>query len=237
MKKMHLILGLALSLCLCSGRAMAQDAQTSVSYIETFGMAETEVSPDKITLRIQLNEAEGKKKPLEELQKKMLDALTKMGLDVEKNLQVVSMQSSLKQYLLAKDDILQRRDFNLIVSDYATANKVFEVLEWLGISTAYIHKLELLEPEKAKLELKLKAIEDGKAQAQAMAKAAGAQLGDVLLIMDERQFNQYIYQDEEAQPRFTKALQVEAVSEPQIGFRTLKLKANVQLRFKLTPQQ
>lgn len=232
-----MICGIALGALLISPKVQAQQTEANVSYIETFGYAEGEFNPDKITIRILLNEAEAKRKPLDELQKKMTDALTKMGIDVEKNLKVIAMQASLKQYLLFKDDVMQKREFELIVTDFATATKVFEVLDWIGVSSAKITSWELQDYDKALLDLRLQAIKNGKAQAQAMAEAAGSGLGETLLIQDERRYdrNQFARVKEVS---FTRS---DALSgtlmggnlEPEINFGPIKLNATVQLRFKL----
>lgn len=240
MKKNILFMcGIALGAFLFGPRAhaQAQQTETTVNYIETYGYAEGEFAPDKITIRILLNEAEAKRKPLDELQKKMTDALTKMGIDVEKNLKVIAMQASLKQYLLFKDDVMQKREFELIVTDFATATKVFEVLDWIGVSSAKITSWELQDYDKALLELRLQAIKNGKAQAQAMAEAAGSGLGETLLIQDERRYdrNQFARAKEvsftRSEDEVVTAMGV--VREPELNFGPIKLNATVQLRFKL----
>lgn len=218
----------------------AQQTESTVSYLETFGYAEGEYEPDKITISILLNEAEIKRKSLDDLQKKMVDALIKLGIDVEKNLKVISMQASLKQYVLAKDDVLQRREFELIVSDYAMANKVFEVMDWIGVSAARIVRWELQDFDKALGELKLQAIKAGKTQAQAMASAAGNTLGETLLIQDERRYdrNQFVRYAKENMLKSRDMSMVISESgiqkDPEINFGPIKLNVTVQMRFKLT---
>ena len=66
-------------------------------YIEVAGNADTMVTPDEIFIKIEISEADTKNKTsVEDLERKMFDALKAMGIDVEKNLTTSDMSSNLK---------------------------------------------------------------------------------------------------------------------------------------------
>ncbi len=53
---------------------------------------------------------------LEDLEIKMIEALRKLGIDIEKKLTVLDMMSSYKDYVLKKTDIQKAKKFELEVS-------------------------------------------------------------------------------------------------------------------------
>ena len=72
----------------------AQTQEAFPSYIQVNGRSQMEVTPDEFYLSIVINERESKGKiTVETQQRQMIDALKKLGVDVEKQLKVANMSS------------------------------------------------------------------------------------------------------------------------------------------------
>ena len=72
----------------------AQTQEAFPSYIQVNGRSQMEVTPDEFYLSIVINERESKGKITVEIQQRqMIDALKKLGVDVEKQLKVANMSS------------------------------------------------------------------------------------------------------------------------------------------------
>jgi uncharacterized protein YggE len=70
-------------------------------YIEVAGYADTMVTPNEIFIQIMLSERDTRDRmSIEDLEQKMTTALTKIGLDIEKDLTTSDMMSNYKYYLL-----------------------------------------------------------------------------------------------------------------------------------------
>jgi hypothetical protein len=85
-----------------------------------------EIAPDMIYLKIVMKDKDNKDKlTLPELEKKMIDKLTEMGIDVNKDLSLMDFVSDLKAYLLRINDIILTKQYQLLVRDAKTLQKIF----------------------------------------------------------------------------------------------------------------
>ena len=117
-------------------------------YVEVAGSADTMVTPDEIYIKIDISESDTKNKTsLEELERKMFDALKSMGIDVEKNLTTSDISSNFKNYFLRGKNVLKSKEYMLKVKDAVTASKVFMKLEDLGISNSTIDHVDYSDME------------------------------------------------------------------------------------------
>ncbi len=86
-------------------------------YIEVAGSADTMVTPDEIFIKIEISEADTKNKTsVEDLERKMFDALKAMGIDVEKYLTTSDISSNFKNYFLRGKNVLKSKEYMLKVS-------------------------------------------------------------------------------------------------------------------------
>ena len=128
-------------------------------YIEVAGSADTMVTPDEIYIKINISEADTKNKTsIEELERKMFDALKAMGIDVEKNLTTSDISSNFKNYFLRGKNVLKSKEYMLKVKDAVTASKVFIKLEDLGISNSTIDHVDYSNMEGMRNLMRMKAI-------------------------------------------------------------------------------
>ncbi|MGY5353477.1 SIMPL domain-containing protein [Wenyingzhuangia sp. IMCC45467] len=155
------------------------------SYLETQAVVDTLVVPDLIHISISLKEENTKGKiSIEELENKMNEHLTLIGIDLKKQLTLIDIGSNFKKYFLKDTDILKNKTFNLIVYDASTAGKVIKELEQIGISNVDLSKTELSNIENLKIKLKQKAINKAIKQAKAMLEPLNQNLGNAIYISD-----------------------------------------------------
>ena len=157
------------------------------NYIEVTGKAELEIIPDQIYLKILLNEKEFKnKQSIVEIEKGMIDKLTEIGINTEKNLAVKDFASNFQFYWLGKTDIFVTKEYQLLVHDAQTAGKVFVELEEIGISNISIDKLEHSKIREYRKDVKINAIKAAKEKASELAIAIDQNIGRALFIEEIR---------------------------------------------------
>lgn len=203
-------------------------------YVEVAGSADTMVTPDEIFIAINISEKDTKNKTsVEELERKMFDALKAMGIDVEKDLTTSDLSSNFKTYFLKSKDIMKSKDYMLKVKDAVTATKVFIKLEDLGISNSSIDHVDYSKMEEMKNVMRTKAIENAKLRAIALTKPLQQGIGPAIFISDNevypirplaRQAKVNLYEASDS-----------AQALPQIDFEKIEVSSNVNAKFILKP--
>lgn len=203
-------------------------------YIEVAGNADTMVTPDEIFIKIEISEADTKNKTsVEELERKMYDALKAMGIDVEKNLTTSDMASNFKNYFLRGKQVLKSKEYMLKVSDAVTASKVFMKLEDLGISNTSIDHVDYSRMEEMKNLMRSRAMENAKARALALTKPLHQEVGPAIFISDNEV---YIVRPMERQAGIVLyEKQNSAQDLPKIDFEKIKVSSNINAKFILKP--
>jgi hypothetical protein len=165
--------------------------------IEVTGSAETLITPNEFTFRITLVERiENKQKLTIEMQEiKLKDELTKLGLDVQKDLTIFDLTSF---YVFRKKvkDTLSSKDYRLKLRDLNKIEKLQEIADRLNITT-----LDLIESTHSELtgfrrQTKMDAIKAAKAKAEYMLGAIGEKVGKAVFIQeipDEQERNYFNY--------------------------------------------
>jgi len=175
------------------GGAKAQEKNfIDQNYIEVTGKAELEVAPDMIYLKIVLRDKSNKDKlPLPEIEKKMIEKLTEMGIDVGKDLSLVDFASNLRAYVLKTNEVMLTKQYQLIVRDAKTLQKVFFECQELGISNVSITKLEHSNIEQYRKEVKVLAVKAAKEKAEALVLALNQKIGKAIYVLEADHLNQY----------------------------------------------
>ena len=154
-------------------------------YIETSASVDTLVVPDRIYLMIILSEKDTKGKiSVEGLERKMIDRLTNIGVDVQKQLEINDLSSNYKKYSFSKKDILKAKAYSLLVYDAKTAMQVMIELEKEDISNISLNRTEYSRIENLKLELRTQAVYKAKKNALAMAEVLNQKVGSAIYISD-----------------------------------------------------
>jgi len=163
-KAMKKLLIMAAGLLMLSTAASAQQTEAYPSYIIVTGNAEREVTPDEIYVGITIDESDSRsgKVTVAEQERKMVAELKKLGIDVDKDLQVGDMSGDLKSYVLRRDRVQTQKNYVLKVSDAATLGKVFQALAAIDISRMNLIKATRSDLEQIKLELRAEAMKNAR---------------------------------------------------------------------------
>jgi uncharacterized protein YggE len=203
-------------------------------YVEVAGSADTLVTPDEIYIKINISEKDTKNKTsVEDLERKMFDALKAMGIDVEKNLTTSDLSSNFKTYFLKSKDIMKSKDYMLKVKDAVTATKVFIKLEDLGISNSSIDHVDYSKMEEMKNIMRTKAIENAKSRAIALTKPLQQDIGPAIFISDNEVYPIRPLAREAKLNLYQASDSAEAL--PQIDFEKIEVSSNVNAKFILKP--
>lgn len=203
-------------------------------YVEVAGSADTLVTPDEIYIKINISEKDTKNKTsVEDLERKMFDALKAMGIDVEKNLTTSDLSSNFKTYFLKSKDIMKSKDYMLKVKDAVTATKVFIKLEDLGISNSSIDHVDYSKMEEMKNIMRTKAIENAKLRAIALTKPLQQDIGPAIFISDNEVYPIRPLAREAKLNLYQASDSAEAL--PQIDFEKIEVSSNVNAKFILKP--
>lgn len=183
MRELILLLSLTLALA-TTNFAQAQNGENNRG-INITASVNRDITPDEIFLSILITELESKGKiTVEQQEQQMIKTLEKLNIDVEKNLTVDDMESSLQSYFLKRDNILANKRYTLKLSTAKETTTALDALNNIGISNVSISKTALSKEleQKVKSELLTEATVRTKENATILAEAAGCKVGKVLYI-------------------------------------------------------
>lgn len=232
MKKLMLITVCSLLvLGAASNRADAQDFLTT-NYIEVTGKAHKEVAPDMIYMTITINEKDYRNSSLPEVEKKMIERLRSLGVDINKDLVVKDMASNFKHYFLLKSDAKLMKEYTLLAHSAQKAGEVILALGQIGISEISIDKVECSELEKIQDEVRVMAIKNAKARATLLTEAIGHSIGKAIHVSEtERSHRSY------AMPNVMMVkgsiAETDAIMVPEIEFEKIDVEMSVHVKFEL----
>ena len=230
MKK--LILMAAVMLSVLPAAAQEQASKFDASYIQVWGQAEKEITPDEFYLSVTINEKDSKGKiSIQTQERAMLDALKKLGVDTQKQLRVVDMSSE----YFKKGNALAWKQFQLKLNTPEQVAQVFGSLNNLGISNVSILKVSHSKIEQYKAEVRVEAMQNARQSAATLAEAVGQKIGKCFYIYDSNNNVMPVFYDNMAVMRSAKAMGVaeDAAADEPLDFKTIKLQYNVQAKFVL----
>jgi uncharacterized protein YggE len=204
-------------------------------YIEVSGSADTMVTPNEIFIRILLSERDTRDRvSIEELEKRMVSTLKRIGINTERDLTTADMASNFKFYLLKSKDVLKSKLYMLKVGDAMTASQVFNKLEEIGISNTSIDRVDHSDLENIRNLMRASAIANAKARANALTKPLNQTVAQAIHIVDAENYNQQL-QGRVAgiQVRGTSSFQNGLADLPKIEFEKIKVTANINVKFAL----
>ena len=179
MKK--LILMAAVMLSVLPAAAQEQASKFDASYIQVWGQAEKEITPDEFYLSVTINEKDSKGKiSIQTQERAMLDALKKLGVDTQKQLRVVDMSSE----YFKKGNALAWKQFQLKLNTPEQVAQVFGSLNDLGISNVSMEKVTHSQLDQYKNEVRIAAMKSAQTNAQTLAGAIGQKAGKCFYIYD-----------------------------------------------------
>lgn len=201
-------------------------------YIEVNGYNKSEVAPDKIFISFQIDEKDTKGKvALATMERDMIKALEKTGVNVEKQLTVNDMSSNFQKYILKRQEIMNTRNYQLVVPDAKSAANVFAALESTGVSNATITGSEYSKMEELRLENKVKAAKNAQEKAAALAGAVGQSIGKAIYIQDTERFYAPRPYNGMMMAKSASFDTAESAPMPNIEFEKISVESNVTIRF------
>lgn len=165
----------------------ALSAQVSEKdHIEVVGRAEKKVKPDEIILNIVIDESDiTKNRTLNNLEKNIIKSLESLGIDVQKNLNVVDLSSNLQKFLLKKDDSQMRKEYDLKTTSASQAAQVMIALGELGVSKITVSSVNCSNIEEQRREVNIMAIQNAKMRATELTAAIGQEIGKAIYIYEQ----------------------------------------------------
>ena len=86
------------------------------NYIEVAGRAEKEFAPNKITLEITISEKETRGKgSIDAQERELFRRFKRIGIDLNRDVQIKDITTSLEKYLLKKNAILMTKSYLVVV--------------------------------------------------------------------------------------------------------------------------
>lgn len=205
-----------------------------IPHIETSAKADSLVVPDEIYLTITLREQDERKLSVEQLEKRMFEALKKLGIDLEMQLKLSDASSNIKTYFLGRKDIKKSKRYELKLDSATAAGQVLVALEEKGISNARITKTDYSQLERLKLELLGKAVTKAKQRAHVMAKPLEQKVGKAIYISDTSSGFTGFRRTNMLNEVVMYSMAEEVVeTTPEIQFKPQKVSVSVSIRFRL----
>jgi len=208
-------------------------------YIEVTGTAEKEVVPDEIYIGIIIHEkyVNKVKVTIEEQEEKLKSAVKSLGIDVT-NLYLSDANADYVKIRWQKKDVLTKKDFTLKVSNATSVGQVFQELEKLEITDAFISRVSHSKLDSLRKEVKIMAIKAAKDKADYLLAAIGGQTGKPIIIKENeilplsnvsgvnvrggRSDGQLYYVD---------GVKVRDKEEDEIQFQKIKLQTSIYVKF------
>lgn len=204
----------------------------STPYIEVTGEGEMEVVPDEIYLHFTLKERyDGKEKiNIEDLEKKLKQHLKVNHFDLSK----LSLADADADYVVIKrkkKDVLASKDYILEVNNTKELADVWEILDEIDVSNAYIQRVDHSNMDELKKEVKIEAIKNARDKASYLLEAIGQKVGKALFIQERENFVQPYARLKGVAMQSEEAADTPPMKDSAISFKKIKLNYKVFARF------
>lgn len=209
--------------------ANAQKNFIDQPYVEVKGHGEMEIVPNEIYLNIFINERNTKsKETVDVVEREMIKALKKAGVNVEKQLSVADFTGNIRQKFLRKRNIEQTKNFQLLLHNTKTLNKVFLELDKVNISNINIVRVDHSDMETYRIKVRALAAKNGRIKAETIGKSLNQPISKAIFINELSSYRNN-YQDVGLMMR-AKSVANEA-SMPTLDFKKIKIECDLQMRF------
>jgi len=203
-------------------------------FIEVTGSAEMEVEPNEIFLFIRLREFEENraKTTLEKLDQDFLQAVKAANID-RKNLTIADAGSKLDKIRRKDKDAFREKSYELKLSSAAELEKFLEKIEPVKVSQLDLTRLHHTDMEKFKIDLKVKSLQAAQTKGTTLLKSIGAEIGKPIMVRDWDQDPVQPMPQMRANVMYKAEMDMAEAVEEQIGFRKLKLRAQITAQFEI----
>lgn len=232
-----------IALILFSSLAFSSTAQVDTRRkIEVNGYAEREITPDILYINLSLREyfkdsGNKDKVSISILEKQFYEAASKAGINTSD-----ITTDNISAYNFPVDDkkkkdpgFLASKQYRIKVSNLNGFNKLIESLDSKGIQSTRIDGYDYSQMSSLKNELRIEAVRQAKDKASVLAEAIGDQLGKVIEINDNNSDAGSINfpQSMKSMGRAAYAAESDAMNEPEIDFRSVKINYQIRALFEL----
>lgn len=207
---------------------------TQKNCIDVNGQAEMEITPDEIYFRINLSEEVFKgRKELEDMEQKMTKAMDKCGIDVKKDLTVLDFSSSYDYNWFTGTDVYAQKNYQLLLHDAQTIDKVFKELKDLKISNIQLMKVDHSKIEEYKKEVGKMAMKAAKEKAEYLLDAIGSKIGAVIYVRENGAYVNSYQNYEIANVAMMRKSEANDGGSIPLDFKKIKLNADVFIKYEI----
>lgn len=208
-------------------------------YIEVTGTAEKEIIPDEIYIGIIIREkyVNKVKVTIEEQEEKLKNAVKLLGIDLT-NLYLSDANADYVKVRWQKKDVLTKKDYTLKVSNATTVGQVFQELEKLEITDAFISRVSHSKLDSLRKEVKIMAIKAAKDKADYLLTAIGEQTGKPLIIKENEtlplsNLTGVNIRGGRSESFFIDGVKVRDKEDDEIQFQKIKIQTSIYVKFSI----
>ncbi|MCF8330744.1 MAG: SIMPL domain-containing protein [Crocinitomicaceae bacterium] len=208
-------------------------------YIEVTGTAEKEVIPDEIYIGITIREKylNKVKVTIGEQEEKLKNTIQLLGIDMA-NLTLTDANADYVKIHWKNKDVLTKKDYTLKVSNATTVGQVFQELDKLEITDAFISSVNHSKMDSLRKEIKIAAIKAAKNKADYLLTAIGEQTGKPLIIKETVENNSssnvnFRGSRSNETYYFIDGIKVKDSDENEIQFQKIKIQSSIYVKFSI----
>ena len=164
--------------------SLAQVQSEPKPFIEITGTSEIKVDPDRIYIRVSLQEnLDRSKKTLTEKEQELIKALASINI-LKERITVTDAHSTYGKTGVMGKEVVSEKNIEIEAHTSTEVKKAFEELDRLNIKSAYIVRVDHSKMEDYKKQARIQAIKAAKTKADYLLLAIGEELGKALIIKD-----------------------------------------------------
>ncbi len=228
MKKIFVLMFVAL---VSVGTSWAQVQQPRS--IEVNGYYEEEFTPDRIYIGFTLKENPKDKTTVVEQQMQMIRALKRLGINVETRLTIKDMFGNTVGKNPRKSEVVQTRNYELLLTDAQTVGDVYSVLQELKVYSLRINCVELSTYETEKLRIMGEAVKNARRVADVLAENAGCEIYNVLRVVCHESLGRRTFAGDYVMLKGARGISsnVDEEAAPAIEFRKITISSMVNVSY------
>jgi uncharacterized protein YggE len=206
------------------------------SYIEVTGYAEQEIDPDIFYLNFNLSENNSQKSKINALEKKIINALKSLNIDIQQDLSVTSMSGDNWYLWWRAKNVYQNKSYSLKVGDIDLLNKVCDKLDSIGYNNYYLGKIDYSKSEELKKEIQQQAVRQARTKAENLLAGEGKTIGELVYVQEQTATNdnysnyRHIYDYNKSEIIYAPR---EREMAPPVNFKKIKMTYNVIVRYSI----
>lgn len=233
---MKTIIVALISIAALTSSLYAQE-KTDRRIIEVSGSAERLITPDEFTFKITLNERiENKQKiTIDQQEASLRDELSKLGVDVSKDLTIYDISSTYLRQKKVKD-VLGTKDYRLKLRDLRKIALLQDLADRLNVGKLDLIASESSEITRHRRETKIEAIKAAKAKAEYLLEAVGERIGKAVYIQEIAEENPRPYANYSANVSSNSLRAISGVvdtSDDSLPFSQIKIRYVIVAKFEI----